>query len=735
MSYMNDGAVAVIDNLAIRNIVATLDDQSQPQSLFLGASKDVTIKAQEDLTLQLGLSNMLTVKDFANVDSLTVTTTATTTTLSGVEKDLILQASNVTIDSTVFHSESNYQVLSTAQSAGFQIDNNVVVKGSQVISSGLVVGTNVICNSNMFAQGYNMFRHRDKDASTNSASLMGYAFNINDDDQLELLKYTRFGNNMDVTKKVAVFGQSMLTSNQANDTNYLAFDEMSLTLVSNGSNIAISNRPASVVWLNVKDYGAVGDGVTDDTAAIQRALDAAESLKSGVYVPGGTYAISAPLQLYGKVTLRGVGKGSTLKMAANVSNSDMIHCGDGTQGVDDLFTIIDLTLDGSHANDQLATGKGIVVSNCWSGIISRVYIENTGGVGIQFVDSCSRCTLSESTLHSTGGLSITAGCIDTILDNVYIENTYKNAGIYIFQSYGTRIINTHVFKSNGTEGLLVEQSNTSIITNSYFETNGKEGIAMFDCKDTRICDCTIFNNGTSLIEYRRSGIKLEAFSENGMSGNMIENCVIFDEVYAVTHPDKTMMDGIRVENQTRGTTILNNNIHGVLGDKVMLNEWGGYFPRQHNTVVEGSSNVQMIHRKLRVGEYGGSVDTNATLALTDDSAYKLSTTTWSVSSDQRLKENIQTADLDRCYDIIQNLPLKHYTWKDQVAMHIKDKSKLGWIAQEVEAVFPKAVSKSEMFGLLDCRSLDSDQIYAVMYGAIQKLQQKMQEVENRLAAL
>ncbi|MFF9270419.1 right-handed parallel beta-helix repeat-containing protein [Streptomyces rochei] len=57
-------------------------------------------------------------------------------------------------------------------------------------------------------------------------------------------------------------------------------------------------------WLNVKDYGAQGDGNTDDTVAIQAAL-AACPMGGIVYLPAGAYRTSAPLTIPPAVTLMG----------------------------------------------------------------------------------------------------------------------------------------------------------------------------------------------------------------------------------------------------------------------------------------------------------------------------------------------------------------------------------------------------------------------------------------------
>jgi hypothetical protein len=127
---------------------------------------------------------------------------------------------------------------------------------------------------------------------------------------------------------------------------------------------------------------------------------------------------------------------------------------------------------------------------------------------------------------------------------------------------------------------------------------------------------------------------------------------------------------------------------------------------------------------------------NNLLELAADDAAKPSSTTWKVTSDARIKENIVLADLDVCYSNMKKIPLKYFKWRDDIytVNQVKDRHKLGWIAQDVESVLPKAVQQQQSHGLGDCRTLDADQVYAIMYGTIQKLQLICESYEAKFTA-
>jgi len=153
-----------------------------------------------------------------------------------------------------------------------------------------------------------------------------------------------------------------------------------------------------------------------------------------------------------------------------------------------------------------------------------------------------------------------------------------------------------------------------------------------------------------------------------------------------------------------------------------------------SAIMGAMSQINSNNNQLNLGfaTYG-----SYSLSLSTDSAAKPSTSTWTISSDARLKDNIQDADLDICYNNVKNLRLARYTWKDDVytSDQISDKRKLGWIADEVEQVFPKSVKQGEAHGYDDCRSLNADQIMMSMYGALQKLMIKTDAKQDIIKAL
>jgi hypothetical protein len=91
---------------------------------------------------------------------------------------------------------------------------------------------------------------------------------------------------------------------------------------------------ATGVYINVKDFGAVGDGVTDDTVAIQKAIDSIGTnlisltqpiYKGGtVFFPQGDYAINAPIRTYSAIALKGAGPSSRIMEGSGFGGDALI---------------------------------------------------------------------------------------------------------------------------------------------------------------------------------------------------------------------------------------------------------------------------------------------------------------------------------------------------------------------------------------------------------------------------
>ena len=88
-------------------------------------------------------------------------------------------------------------------------------------------------------------------------------------------------------------------------------------------------QTSALGWASVKDpaYGATGNGATDDTAAIQAAINSLGSQGGVVHLPPGSYLLNGPnpLDLAAPITLQGAGHGATtIRIGSSFTGSSAI---------------------------------------------------------------------------------------------------------------------------------------------------------------------------------------------------------------------------------------------------------------------------------------------------------------------------------------------------------------------------------------------------------------------------
>jgi hypothetical protein len=170
------------------------------------------------------------------------------------------------------------------------------------------------------------------------------------------------------------------------------------------SNIGFADLSPTVY--SVKTYGARGDGSTDDTASVQRAIDAASPNYGVVFFPAGNYVINADLNATGlanktyglllrsNITMRGPGAGLatlTYKNGCTVSGHDPQMLWAGPTGTLTDVTIEDLKFAGNSASNPMIG----TVPDQRNG--ATIYIgSNVNGQGVTVTRlKVERCTFSD----------------------------------------------------------------------------------------------------------------------------------------------------------------------------------------------------------------------------------------------------------------------------------------------------------------------------------------------------
>lgn len=215
-----------------------------------------------------------------------------------------------------------------------------------------------------------------------------------------------------------------------------------LLAVNNGAVIMPSRETSTQstqsagLWTNVKAYGATGDGVTDDTAAIYSAINFLQQnneLRGGVlYFPAGLYKCSSPLSFAAyseghvhNIIVRGDGPQCTIIDFTAASPGDPgVTFNAGAQ-----FGIEDVLING-------APGHGVVIGNgnsvgspgyCSFFSIRNVRVQNSGGSGFLFINAYMG-TMADCWSASNGNIGFLFAGYHTSID---VNRCYasSNAGI------------------------------------------------------------------------------------------------------------------------------------------------------------------------------------------------------------------------------------------------------------------------------------------------------------------
>lgn len=144
---------------------------------------------------------------------------------------------------------------------------------------------------------------------------------------------------------------------------------------------------------SVTDFGAVGDGVNDDTAEIQACIDAVNTAGGGmVFFPAGTYLISANITGYGNIEYFGVGAASILKLGGGATTLTGLTF-TGSVGTAVNLTadslLVDITISVAGGDEAGFTAGGYAFITDTAGDKQAVKVKSTASGVITLVDPAS----------------------------------------------------------------------------------------------------------------------------------------------------------------------------------------------------------------------------------------------------------------------------------------------------------------------------------------------------------
>ena len=219
--------------------------------------------------------------------------------------------------------------------------------------------------------------------------------------------------------------------------------------------------------VNVKDYGATGDGVTNDTAAFNKALASLATAAGGrCLVPKGTYLISAVTNpaiashVSSNVHLVGEAHGASILKIAGRPAGNFLFCSGENWSVENLtIDMQDYFIEGPGFAAIVATGNNWRITKCTITKMGRVGINIKAGANGSIEGNLITKTVASPVLNSAilgvvdggGHLPINMHIVDNVCLNSLIYFNGRDSVIAGNRVSGSRIgtnICTGVYSDN-----------------------------------------------------------------------------------------------------------------------------------------------------------------------------------------------------------------------------------------------------------------------------------------------
>lgn len=344
---------------------------------------------------------------------------------------------------------------------------------------------------------------------------------------------------------------------------------------------------------NVQDYGAKGDGTTDDQKSIQAAITALGSSGGSIFFPVGTYLVGSgsTLTLDSNSVIHGVGHGSILrKTAADTANLFTIDAGSS-------ITIRDLACKKSAANSS-ASGAAVRIQGASTdiivdGVLVDMFANGVRAEGSEGASASTGHRISCRSVHVKNTTAPTAGaygfCFGDVQDVTVVDchssgmwlDGYKvrrkTSGVRILSCSGKSngasttgngidtfaggdgvIISDSEFSSNQGSGINIKTGDLNDSTAGHFDTYGA-------VRNTIVSGCRSYSNTTIGLEINRSSAAVATeplaahidvlggyYGENGDQGIYVRGRNV-SIVGAIVRKNGT--DGIVVQAESLDVTI------------------------------------------------------------------------------------------------------------------------------------------------------------------------------------